>query len=493
MRIKIAARSSDLARIQALYVGEKLKTAHPQLEIDFFFKSSWGDNNPDAVLSEIPEKGVFTQDFAQMLDQGECDMVVHSWKDLPTEERDKTFVVATLPREAINDVLLVRKETIRQQTKNLQVLSSSPRREYCLTPFVQEALPWIPDTVEFKIVRGNVPTRLRKLFEGQGDALVVAAAALNRILTAPSEFAPVQKEIRGYLQEMQWMVVPLSQNPAAPAQGALAIEIRRDRDDLKKILAPIHHAATFANVVAEREILKSYGGGCHARLGASLKSYPFGRVEWARGEMNNELIRRQKLYPQQPRPQWKKAACWPLANAENLFAKVPLKIDHQAVEGHDLMVVRSEAWPNVTPSAQQIVWCSGWNSWKKLARKNVWVSGCCDGLGESEKPDVEALLGRPPRWLRLTHDSTLVSDSTPRLATYSVQVQEPLNLQGKTQFYWSSPQLFATALKLRPEISGPGFDHACGPGKTYEYLTTKVSSGSLHVYLSYQDWVNEVR
>src|SRR6266571_6190160 len=110
MRLVIAARRSELARIQAIHVGNTLQKAHPQDNVDYSFHESLGDRNQNDPLWQMPEKGVFTQDFREGLLRGDFDMVVHSWKDLAIEEDPETEIAATLPRADARDLLLVRED-----------------------------------------------------------------------------------------------------------------------------------------------------------------------------------------------------------------------------------------------------------------------------------------------------------------------------------------------------------------------------------------------
>src|SRR5262249_48821231 len=138
--------------------------------------------------------------------------------------------------------------------------------------------------LNFVNVRGNVPTRVRKLLQSDVDGLIVAKAAIDRLLEAPQpEFAETQKELREAVSQCRWMVMPLRANPSAPAQGALAVEISRRRDDIRKLLAPINCAEAFGVVQREREILRSYGGGCHQKIGTSVLRRPFGEITFLRG------------------------------------------------------------------------------------------------------------------------------------------------------------------------------------------------------------------
>src|SRR5512134_1587286 len=143
MRVTIAARRSELARIQAYQVGEALRKAHSQVCINYSLHESLGDRNQTDPLWQMPEKGVFTQDLREGLLAGQFDLAVHSWKDLAIEEDPDTEIVATLPRADMRDVLLVRRERWEDvnRTGRLCILTSSPRRGYNLEGFLPQVLP----------------------------------------------------------------------------------------------------------------------------------------------------------------------------------------------------------------------------------------------------------------------------------------------------------------------------------------------------------------
>src|SRR5229473_1814366 len=262
MRVTLASRRSELARIQAYQVGDALRLAAPHTEISYSFHESLGDRNQNDPLWQMPEKGVFTQDFRAGLLRGDFDVVVHSWKDLAIEDDAETEIAATLPRADARDLLLVPVSRWLEiaRTGTMSILTSSPRRSYNLKSFLPTALPAQLRKLNFIDVRGNVPTRVKKLLQLDVDGLIVAKAAIDRLLEAePDEFAATRAELRRALSQCLWMVLPLSTNPSAPAQGALAIEIARSRPELRALLAPINCADTFVAVVQEREILRGYG------------------------------------------------------------------------------------------------------------------------------------------------------------------------------------------------------------------------------------------
>ncbi len=198
MDLRIAARKSDLARLQAYQVGDLLE--EKGFNIDYYFRSSLGDQNQNDPLWKMPEKGVFTEDFREGLINGEWDMVVHSWKDLPVDIGKGTQIVATLPRADLRDLFLFKKAHRKKLSKTgkLVVFSSSPRRIHNLTPFFRKYLPWDLHEVRFENVRGNINTRIRKMLENpEVDGLIVAKAAIDRMLLAKrEEFKKSQTEIR---------------------------------------------------------------------------------------------------------------------------------------------------------------------------------------------------------------------------------------------------------------------------------------------------------
>ena len=132
--MRLSGRSSELSRIQMHQVADAIRVAAPSTEVVMNFRESLGDKMLDDPLWAMPEKGVFTEDFVEDLRSGRTDVVVHSWKDLPTEPRIGTRIVATLPRADVRDVLLMRRdlwESVREGS-HIRILSSSPRRAHNL-------------------------------------------------------------------------------------------------------------------------------------------------------------------------------------------------------------------------------------------------------------------------------------------------------------------------------------------------------------------------
>ena len=287
--VKIISRKSDLAIIQAFLVGDAIKTKKNNIPLDFVYKDTKGDIDLTTPLSQLPEIGVFTSDLRESLINEEADLAVHSWKDLPIKLTKGTKIVGTLPRADMRDIIFFKRKNIEKikKYKNLTLLTSSPRREYNLSSFLNNALPFETKKINFENIRGNIPTRLNKYFNGDSDAIVLAKAAIDRLLANGDSNLSI--EIREVINNSIWLIPPLSKNPCAPAQGAIAIEVKDSREDIINLVEAINDPKTFESAQVERKILSSYGGGCHQKIGVSFEKNSFGDVLTLKG-MTDENI-----------------------------------------------------------------------------------------------------------------------------------------------------------------------------------------------------------
>ncbi|ASD62468.1 hydroxymethylbilane synthase [Bdellovibrio bacteriovorus] len=497
MRLRISARKSDLARLQAYMVGDALKEKNPHIEIDYRFRESLGDKNLTEPLWKIPEKGVFTEDFFGELLRDETDLVVHSWKDLPTEFKSETVIGATLPRADQRDLLLVKKSHFDKikASKTLKVFSSSPRREYNLTGFFKEHLPFGLQDVKFESVRGNMLTRVRKLIESpETDGLIVAKAAFDRLFSATlPEFAEGQQQLRQYFNELNWVVLPLSVNPNAAAQGALAVEVLKSRQDLRDLLNTIHDPDTFHCAQSERDTLSGFGGGCHQKIGIAVLSRPYGRITLLKGLTDGgQVLDKKELQPKNQPPQFAAPELW----------SADVKAERQAISCYEipvgttaLFVARSEAWPTDLLWTD-FVWTAGLKTWKNLSQKGIWVHGCAESLGEQEEPQLDTLANRKLTWAKLSHEDGFanpVQGGMPLVATYTLKAEGTKEtVSGKKFFFWSSGRQFLQTVQEFPEILSQ--HHASGPGNTHQVIRSylqenkKYDPTRLHVFLDQEDW-----
>ncbi len=495
MRLVIASRKSDLARIQAYQVGKNLQQAHPTLQIEYHWRESLGDINLSDPLWKMPERGVFTEDFHRGLVAGEYDLVVHSWKDLPVEKRSQTLIAATLPREDVRDVMLFKKNSLNK--KNLKILTSSPRRTYNLGRHLESLLPGElgERQVAFFPVRGNVQTRVKKLMTGEEDGLIVAKAALDRLLDPglPEEFSETQNFLRTSLKDLLWMVLPISLNPPAAAQGALAIEIREDREDLKKLLAAINCPETFQTVEKERSLLQGWGGGCHQKIGVCVLKRPYGELICAQGQRDSgELIDLWRL--QRPEKISTMTTYFPQTPQEGLWFErqaLPVGSEHVVFNAH--WVSKAEALPQeVALPLEHLIWTSGIKTWLRLARRGLWVSGSNESLGEKESLRIGNLEGVVRKWCKWTHDGGGDSGELPTIKTYQLlpKAKAPSLNPDVEHFFWMSGSSFVEALKSNPWLIHKS--HWSGPGHTHDTLKKELhklgGSGSLHIAFSFEEW-----
>ncbi|MCO5142983.1 MAG: hydroxymethylbilane synthase [Oligoflexia bacterium] len=476
MILRIGSRKSPLARLQAYKVGDALLAYYPELKIEYFFKESLGDKNLTDPLWKMPERGVFTEDFVEDLLNEKVDLVIHSWKDLPVEDRPGLKIYGCPKRADQRDLFLFRKESIGKQ--HLQILTSSPRREFSAKSFLKKFLPFTVKDLEFAPVRGNVNTRMRKLCEGQGDGLFLAKAALDRLLTDErEEFLDTKKEIRNFLKELNWMVLPLSYFPTAPAQAALAIEGRTNRTELEKILAPILCKKSEDAVKRERTLFRTYGGGCHQKIGISCKEHPrLGILQYFYGTSESAGIEHWIKTDNVMKPPKHR---WPEESSPQFFNREAIYTEHPRT---DLFIARSEALPD-WKMKDEILWGAGTETWMRLAKRGFWVHGCQEGLGE-EQPPIDALLGRKAQFTKLSHDSSCNNAVFPVLPTYKLTPKE-IHLPKVDAYFWMSETSFLRALEIYPNIRDA--EHACGPGHTAAALE-KVLGKPVSVYINYRHW-----
>jgi hydroxymethylbilane synthase len=244
--LRIATRSSELALRQAREVQRLLEARGVASELKTY--RTTGDKRLDEPLSAIGGKGLFTEELEHDLRRGKVDCCVHSLKDLPTESPEGLVVAAVLPREDPRDVVVLGPYTTASRLGDLprgaRVGTSSLRRR-------AQLLAAHPD-LEVVELRGNVPTRLRKVDAAQVDAAVLAAAGLKR-LDAP-------QHIGFYLDPPAWL-------PAA-GQGAIAVQSRTGNEALLAVLRTLDDADTSVAVRAERAFLAALEGGCQVPIGA---------------------------------------------------------------------------------------------------------------------------------------------------------------------------------------------------------------------------------
>ncbi len=500
-KIRILSRKSDLAVIQAKIVGNRIINKFSNIEIKYISKKTSGDIDLKTPLSEMSTEGVFTDDLRKDLISNNCDLIVHSWKDLPLDLGENTIIAGSLERADQRDILFIKKNRIDTLKKNktINIFSSAPRRIYNLKPFIKNFLPFSTERVIFKNIRGNIPTRFKKFLESDVDGFIVAKAAVDRLVNNKlKEFEHLSKKIKKYIDECIWTIVPLSQNPTSPGQGALGLEIRKNDNQIGKIIKHISDPLTLHCVNEERKLLELYGGGCHQKIGISYFPTFFGIMKSEKGETDKGSNFYNWKSIQKKKKQTKKInenLLFP-SNLEdyNLFERKEIKESIEkikSIEHHCIWISRKSALPkNVNINSSNIIWTSGIKTWESLAKKGVWINGTSDGMGEDFNPNIGFLAPFP--WVKLTHNrspSSLIKNSIFTYELKELPIKEDLNK--KNFFYWMSSSAFHYAVRKNPSILDK--HHSCGPGNTYNAIKKMIkNSEKLEIHLSYLEWKNSL-
>lgn len=477
MSVIIGSRKSHLAKHQAYKVEAELNDKFPEVKTDFYFKPSFGDLNLDLDLSKTQSRGVFTADFLQALKSKECDLVVHSWKDLPIDNNPDTEVVATLKREDTRDLLLVKKKSFEKN--NLTVLTSSPRRVFNLKKFFK--FLETDKNLEFKEIRGNIPTRFNKfLSDNEADVFAVALAAVKRLIET-DEFNQDHPGIwEKIMTECNWAVLPESLCPSAPAQGALAIETLRSNNELKNQLLEINQPEVKTSVEEERQILKKYGGGCHLAIGVTVIKNKFGKIRFEAGTFEGEDFDKISFDPKKSYPKIDFDKLW-FSNKMVESKRKKLEVGYQSSHKKSFVVTREESFDQKIYNENDYVFVSGLNTWKKLIKKNIWVNGSLDLMGEEQYVDnlfKEQNLER----IWLTRKGIEGPKKFKTLQTYELETQiDQKSFLNKSGYVWMSGELFCECVSKYPELRTK--PHFFGMGRSFELAQDYVVQNNLSLDL----------
>src|SRR4051812_17512272 len=280
-RIVLGSRGSELARAQASLVTAALRQAWPELEISTHIISTSGDErSAEPVDRKAGRKGLFTREIERALQTGTIDVAVHSAKDLPSDMLPDLAIAAVLPRAPVEDVLITRSAQEIAWTDGAVIGTGSVRRQY--------QLQWKHAGVETVDLRGNVPTRLRKLLESNWTGIVLAGAGLRRLGHEIGNGTFLFEHIELYARPL-----PLDEFLPAGGQGIIALQARTEDDTTRDRIGAVNEAGTFVCLDAEREFLRLLDGDCDS---------PVGVLARISGDILS--LRAQVFHPPRIEPRW---------------------------------------------------------------------------------------------------------------------------------------------------------------------------------------------
>lgn len=498
MTLKLGTRRSLLATAQSAAVAREIERLNPGMKIELVGIDTQGDKIVDVPLSQVQGKEFFVKELDEALLDGRVDLTVHSMKDLSLERPDGIVLGAVPRRQDPRDVVVFRDSVIERMKRgeSIRIGTSAPRRLENLPHFLKMALPVADAKLEFCEIRGNVNTRLGRLHEHEGserrvEGVVLAVAGLERLHRDPH----ARVELLALLKGTRWMVLPVTECPTAPAQGALAIECRSSDTMTQQALSRLHDASTEAAVRAEREILQEWGGGCHQSLGATQVSLKgLGDVLLIKGRKPSGSLSDEVRWNSPSSPGVVPASeIWD-GSLEGSSSKHfrTRRVELPDLSGKFCFVAHARALEGVNAStlAGARIWCSGAKTWRKLAARGFWVEGCAESLGfDYIAPTLELGvlgLGQLDQKIVFTHAAAVDSWKSGRVfATYELgeDVSVSESFTGKRFFYWANPSQFDKFAAQLPQDAS----HACGPGKTLDYLQSK-GLRNLHAFPSVEEW-----
>jgi hydroxymethylbilane synthase len=253
-KVIIGTRGSKLALWQAEWVKSALQRMNPDLEVELNKIKTTGDKILDVPLAQVGGKGLFVKEIEEALLRGEADLAVHSMKDVPTEFPEGLHLAVICEREDPRDAFLSR---MQNGQSSIPHFADLPLGATVGTSSLRRSCQLLNVRPDIKIIqlRGNLDTRIRKLDEGQFDAIILAAAGVKRL---------------GWADRITEVISPETSLPAI-GQGAVGIECRTGDEFIRNLIAPLDHADTSSCVRAERACLKRLEGGCQVPIAAHAR------------------------------------------------------------------------------------------------------------------------------------------------------------------------------------------------------------------------------
>lgn len=483
--IIISSRESFLAKIQTKLALQKIRSQFNG-KIQTKFRSSIGDEDNSSRAWEKHGFGIFTNSLTKMLLSKDVDIVVHSFKDLPVKNSNKTSFIC-LERDDPRDVVLIKNSSLKK--KGLIIATSSPRRKYYLR-LLKDYLPY--QNLKSTTIRGNIQTRLKKILDSdKSDGVFMAKAAIDRVFKYGEKVdAKEFKKFKLLFNNFEKIILPLSEFPSAAAQGCIALEYRTNDLKTQRILKKINHISSLEDCLIERKYLSKWGGGCALDIGVTIENFLDKKVLFAKGrDDHTKKYFKEKKYLTKIKSK-KVKNIFPSQLSKYQMFKRELNDFSKSIDNKNLLLTRSN-YKSIPPlkKASNIA-TSGISTWKKINQKGVLVNSSLDGFGESYRNVEDHYKKKKSLSYKLTYKGNPFKSKYSIISHYSLvpSINEFTidDLFIAESFYWMSFSAFKLAIQLRPDILNK--QNSCGPGQTYHQISKYISKSNLNVYLSYEDF-----
>ncbi len=475
-KIIISGRSSKLSKVQISKVISKINSTLPWIKTETKYIDTRGDLLTDIPLHTQEGTDFFTDNLSKALENKHVDLAVHSLKDLSSDHFFNGNTFAVPDRDEVRDLAIFNENCVEKlkSGQSIKIGTCSFRRELMASRFLQEVLPAFGQKIKLEIapLRGNIDTRLRKLNSGEFDGIILAFAGINRVL----ESAEYKDAFYAMLSKKRLMVLPLLECTPAPCQGAIAVEASKQNQRAAYILSCINNKDLFINSSEEKKIASNYGSGCIQKFGVTNVKFNNQSAIYSSGidANGNEIDEWHGLDDiSTPIP------CTEIISSDGLgfiAKKTPIHNGEQ-ITSKAVFVSHATAVTATDYNFSNLrVWAAGVETWKKLAKRNIWVEGCADSFGFKS---IQPILNTP--LIDIKEDITILTneDSAARwtqngiksLATYSIQYESDLidkyKLKSAQLIFWSCFAHYQHVKNILPE----GVVHVCLPGKTAELLS----------------------
>ena len=480
----ISSRESFLAKIQTKVAIQKIKTFFKG-KIVTKYTSSIGDKDSSSRAWEKHGFGIFTNSLTKELISKKINIVVHSFKDLPVKNSNKTSFVC-LVRDDPRDVVLIKNTSLKKQ--KLVIATSSPRRKYYLR-FLKDYLPY--QSFKATTIRGNVQTRLKKILDSKNhDGVFMAKAAIDRIFKYGEKVDSKEFKIfKSLFKNYEKIILPLSEFPSAAAQGCIALEYRNDDLKIKRMLKKINHVSSLEDCTMERKYLAKWGGGCALDIGVTIENFLEKKVLFAKGrDAHTKKYFKDKKYLKKISSK-KVKNIFPAELSKYQMFKRELLDFSMKLDNKNLLLTRGEYKKTKSLKKASNIGTSGISTWKKINQKGILINWSLDGFGENYR-NIEDHYKDKKVLYKLTYEGNSIKSKYPIISHYNLvpSINEFTidNLFFAQSFYWMSFSAFNLAIQLRPDILNKR--NSCGPGQTYHQISKFIPKEKLNVYLSYEDF-----